>query len=850
MSTKEFGCFFCKGKSSDYDGKCQTCGALINIGSELLSQQIDEYKPERIIGRGFYGWTLKVTDKVPQPFAIKLVPTHRYTKEPINENEVQALAKCSHHRNLVRFWRPLKARLNVLENKIEVFCMVFDYIENAMPLREILLKEDFRPTKVDIVDILSGVASGLDRMHSKNLWHDDLHDDNMLIRKVEPDENLPERYEAKIIDFGSTKPQISGEPEHGERSDYEYLSKHIYTLVAHFEKINYSTLTPSDRAFAKKMRILGQRLSDHNVSRRNLVPSSVKIEISTALDETKIGSDFLSFEEMKNQSSVSLNEPLSNTNALNLKPQDICILFRDSLHWKDRIEKSEPVLVVGPRGCGKTMLLRYLSISSQARPKKNENLPEDVALRLNELSYVGFLVNAGQLRTPFIRSAYKKLVALNHDLAEEFCREYINAQFAFEVIRTISWLKSEKLARIENRDIQPIIPAVYQLLGVNNLETLKKNTLDDILVMLDHRIVEMSNLSAPDKYIPMHLSSDSVLLQLARIFKSIPWAKDKEAWFLLDDYSPTVLPELAIMAYNPVIFRLSSEVKIKISSEGNGPKFEDTLSRKYKEGRELTKVNLGEIYFQTGEEQCVEFFEQILQARFDATGKGSVTRLKEMLGEHEHDKRFGKYICSRKRPGDTRFYGFSLICHLCSGDVSYIIELLNSITSVHWDNNKELLPKHQDDIIKRFSQRQLSDLKATSHYGPKLHKFARNLGNLIKDYLLKSKDKAEADERLRIELEGTEELSLEAQLMENEIFRHSILIPGGAGKSKDGLPTRKLYFRRLFAPCFPFSPVLKDCIALTIHDYEQWLLNPESIWSEAHSDVPIESMPLFKKNNR
>lgn len=843
MSTKEFGCFFCNGKSSDYDGKCQTCGKPINIGLELLSQKIDEYTPEKIIGRGFYGWTLKVTDKVHQPFAIKIVPVHRYTKEPLNENEVQALVKCSPHRNLVRFWRPLKTHLNLLENKIEVFCMFFDYIENAVPLRKKFLEEDFKPTKVDVVNILSGIASGLGRMHSNDLWHDDLHDDNVLIRNVEPDENLSELYEAKIIDFGSTKPQISGEPEHGERSDYEYLSKHIYTLVAHFEKINYSTLTPSDRAFAKKMRILGQRLSDSNVSRRNLTPISVIAEVDAALDETKIGSDFLSFEEMKTQSSVSLNEPLSNTNALSLKPQDICILFRDSLHWEDRIEKSEPVLVVGPRGCGKTMLLRYLSISSQARPKEGDNLPKDVALRLNKLSYVGFLVNAGQLRTPFIRSAYMKLEMLDRHLAEEFCREYINAQFTFEVIRTISWLKSEKLASIENRDIQPIIPAIYRLLGVNHLKTFSKNALDDVLVMLERRIVELSNLPTPDKYTPMNLSRDDVLLQLARIFKSIPWAKDKEAWFLLDDYSPTVLPELAILAYNPVIFRLSSEVKIKISSEGNGPRFEDTLSRKYKEGRELTKVNLGEIYFQTGEEQCVEFFEQILQARFDATRKGSITKLKEMLGEHKYDKRFGKYICSKKRPGDARFYGFSLICRLCSGDVSYIIELLNFITHGHWDDTKKLSPKYQDDVIKRFSQRQLSDLRATSHHGPKLHEFAKNLGNLLKDYLLKSKEKEDADERLRIEIEGTGELSPEAQLMENEIFRHSVLILGGAGKSKAGLPTRKLYFRRLFAPCFPFSPVLKDCIALTVQKYEQWLLKPESIWS----DVPIESTPLFKK---
>ena len=56
-----------------------------------------------------------------------------------------------------------------------------------------------------------------------------------------------------------------------------------------------------------------------------------------------------------------------------------------------------------------------------------------------------------------------------------------------------------------------------------------------------------------------------------------------------------------------------------------------------------------------------------------------------------------------------------------------------------------------------------------------------------------------------------------------------ILIPGGAGKSRKGLPTKKLYFRRLYAPCFPFSPNRGECIALTWKEYEQWLNDPSTI---------------------
>ena len=273
-----------------------------------------------------------------------------------------------------------------------------------------------------------------------------MHDDNILVREIGPDENLPDRYEAKLIDFGSAKKVMPGEPEHGERSDYMYLSKHVFSLAACFEKSNLASLVPVDRSFVQGLRHIGERLSDADVSRRSLSPADLVIELRNTITNATTGNEFPSFEEMKNQSTVSLSEPLANVNAISLAPQDIALLFRDGLHWSDRIEKSEPVLVVGPRGCGKTMLLRYHSISSQGRPTKTENTKEEVENRLRSTKYVAFLVRIGALRTPFIRSPYKKLQESNAHLAEDFCREFINAHFLYEVLKTLLWLHIEHLA--------------------------------------------------------------------------------------------------------------------------------------------------------------------------------------------------------------------------------------------------------------------------------------------------------------------------------------------------------------------------------------------------------------------
>src|SRR4030042_4244608 len=127
--------------------------------------------------------------------------------------------------------------------------------------------------------------------------------------------------------------------ERGTLSDYSYLAKHIYGLVARFEKGNLGHLTPLDRSFADILRRLGHRLDDRDVSRRNLEPKDIVREIRVALEETTTGYEFPTFEEMKDQVHVSLKEPLENTNAINLAPQDIALLFVDSLGWTSRMHK-------------------------------------------------------------------------------------------------------------------------------------------------------------------------------------------------------------------------------------------------------------------------------------------------------------------------------------------------------------------------------------------------------------------------------------------------------------------------------------------------------------------------------
>ena len=225
MSTKEFGCFLCSGKSVERTGVCPTCHKPIDVGSTLLSEDMEGYHPIGILGRGYYGWTLKV-ERSYRTFALKLIPVHRLDSK-FTDNEAHSLAACSPHRNIALFWHHFYTSISLGDQVVPVLGLVFEFIENALSLNELLIDSTVSLSRKDVRDILAGISSGAARMHLKGIWHDDLHDDNVLVRRVGPDENLAERYEAKLIDFGSTKPLKRDEPEHGERGDYHYLAKHI-----------------------------------------------------------------------------------------------------------------------------------------------------------------------------------------------------------------------------------------------------------------------------------------------------------------------------------------------------------------------------------------------------------------------------------------------------------------------------------------------------------------------------------------------------------------------------------------------------------------------------------------------
>src|SRR5690349_18354150 len=105
MTVELYGCFFCRGGGPE-NGACTTCARPINIAELLLRHQFGDYRTLGLLGRGYYGWTLHVTDDLPQPFALKVVPEKRILMDGDFPVEARAIAQCGSHRNIAKLSKP------------------------------------------------------------------------------------------------------------------------------------------------------------------------------------------------------------------------------------------------------------------------------------------------------------------------------------------------------------------------------------------------------------------------------------------------------------------------------------------------------------------------------------------------------------------------------------------------------------------------------------------------------------------------------------------------------------------------------------------------------------------------
>lgn len=156
----------------------------------LIGQQLDEYRLEKLLGRGGMARVYEATDvRLNRKVAIKVIDApYRENKEYGRrfEREARAIAQLEHP-HIVRLYR--YGEVN------DLYYMAMQYVEGDDLFTYMAgEREQGRPLPLEkILDIMSQVCKALDYIHSKGVIHRDIKPSNILINK---------RGQAILTDFG------------------------------------------------------------------------------------------------------------------------------------------------------------------------------------------------------------------------------------------------------------------------------------------------------------------------------------------------------------------------------------------------------------------------------------------------------------------------------------------------------------------------------------------------------------------------------------------------------------------------------------------------------------------------
>ena len=143
------------------------------------NQKIGTYEVKRLIKENFYCETYRVEDEKEEPFFLKLFILKNTPEKMLDENHkvvcVEYMSKLR-HKNLVSF---IEQGAYSDEQVGECEYVVTNYFSGEL-LADKLMREGSMSIE-DAVKVMYGILDGLKFMHERNLFHNDITPQNIML---------------------------------------------------------------------------------------------------------------------------------------------------------------------------------------------------------------------------------------------------------------------------------------------------------------------------------------------------------------------------------------------------------------------------------------------------------------------------------------------------------------------------------------------------------------------------------------------------------------------------------------------------------------------------------------------
>lgn len=813
------------------------------MNDSIIGSKIQEYVITELIGTGCVGQVYKAENKeFSDTTAIKLIPVSVIEQK---DNWEQEIIKVNRLRNSGARVVQYHTHGTTTIDNVDYLYIIWDYIP-GQSLRKLV--ETHQITVQMIVDVITQSLTVFHACKAINIQHADFHSGNILVQNVDPLDIEEGRRKIWITDFGYGT--FSKSKAVSPMDDYNGLARIIHECIAAIDFHQISS--QRERHFYRVLKHDFPRyLHETNPTEGEFVrePAELRTQLFKMFETSE---DILPYQK-------GISDFLAAEFIGDRYDEWDALFVPKFLATSDLLDKNICVLT-GLRGCGKTMMFRRLSHDLQKKLGPSGITGED--------GFIGFYLNARVLAEAFPWLPGEKI-----EEARRQVLNFFNVKWCVEILRWLrECVRGEPYVSVDwlSDYFEPFVPegiftSTDSIGIINNIIGYCRTEL--LRTKLDSRY----HADGIWRFSDYSFLSDFI----CEITNHHGYAMGRSIFLFLDDYSSPMINDTMQKILNPVIFRRTSNLFFKISTESSESFVNYSLNDKVLEnGADYKLVDLGsELFKGTQEKERIkDIIISILERRIERSSLFSKKRISlcQLLGENEYSN--NKLAYAIRQPNKKVLYsGIDMFCDLWSSDIRELIKIFSDMLSMEEAEMFEqinvddpaIIPiisrKNQDKVLRDAGGRYLRLLTGTANpsgaipsqdsdetYGEHLRDIVIAFQDIasfdLKNKNSKNQGAAPPKQARKIELTSTNRvLNDVAADYYRGLIRYGVFIQDYRAKSVRGVPAQRLYLRGLLIPYSLLTFSRRDCITLDWGDFEKFLMDPRKFAEDYKAKYKPES---------